>query len=97
MQQPSHQTLEDPYMEKDFDALLASWIPVASTMNELNRSLGLSDAYPFELTRAVQGKLHFVHMAILNFYSKMQIESVTSGASQASASFAFDAETHANV
>ena len=34
-------------------------------MNELNRSMGLSDAYPFELTPAVRGKLHFVHMAIL--------------------------------
>jgi hypothetical protein len=62
----SHQTLEDPYLEKDFEALLASWTPVAYTMNELNRSMGLSDAYPFDLTPAVRGKLHFVHMAILN-------------------------------
>ena len=66
----SHQTLEDPYMEKDFEALLASWTPVAHTMNELNRSMGLSDAYPFDLSPAVQGKLHFVHMAILNFHSR---------------------------
>lgn len=66
----SHRTLEDPYMEKDFEALLASWIPVAYTMNELNRSLGLSDAYPFELPAAVRGKLHFAHMAILNFRSQ---------------------------
>jgi Putative zinc-binding metallo-peptidase len=36
-------------------------------MNELNRSMGLSDAYPFDLSPAVRGKLHFVHMAILNF------------------------------
>jgi len=34
-------------------------------MNELNRSMGLSDAYPFHLTPAVRGKLHFVHLAIL--------------------------------
>ena len=57
-------------MEKDFEALLASWTPVAHTMNELNRSMGLSDAYPFDLSPAVQGKLHFVHMAILNFHSR---------------------------
>ena len=62
-----HQRLEDPYMEKDFEALLASWMPVAYTVNELNRSMGLSDAYPFELSRVVRGKLHFVHMVILNF------------------------------
>jgi hypothetical protein len=62
-----HQTLEDPYMEKDFEALLASWSPVAYTINELNRSMGLSDAYPFELSAAARGKLHFVHMAVLTF------------------------------
>src|ERR1700756_3826611 len=35
----SRRTLADPYLEKDFDALLASWVPVAYTMNELNRSM----------------------------------------------------------
>ncbi|MBV8697729.1 zinc-binding metallopeptidase family protein [Bradyrhizobium sp.] len=62
-----HQTLDDPYMEGDFEALLASWSPVAYTINELNRSMGLSDAYPFELSAVARGKLHFVHMAVLNF------------------------------
>jgi hypothetical protein len=33
----------------------------------LNRSLGLGDAYPFELPPAVIGKLHLVHMAIGHF------------------------------
>ena len=63
----SRRTLEDPYTEADFEALLASWTPVAYSLNELNRSMGLNDAYPFQLTPAVRGKLHFVHMAILNF------------------------------
>lgn len=63
----SRQTLEDPYLEADFEALLTSWNPVAYSINELNRSMGMNDAYPFELTPAVKGKLHFVHMAILNF------------------------------
>jgi hypothetical protein len=62
----SRQTLNDPYLESDFGALLASWAPVAYMMNELNRSMGLGDAYPFDLTPAVRGKLHFVHMAIFN-------------------------------
>ena len=61
------QLSEDPYQETDFSALLASWRSVAYIMNELNRSMGLSDAYPFDLSQAVRGKLHFVHMAILNF------------------------------
>jgi hypothetical protein len=67
----SRRTLEDPYLEEDFEALLASWNPVAYTMNELNRSMGLNDAYPFQLTKAVKGKLHFVHMAILKFRSQV--------------------------
>jgi len=60
-------TLEDPYMVADFEALLTSWNPVAYSINELNRSMGMNDAYPFQLTPAVRGKLHLVHMAILNF------------------------------
>ena len=63
----SRRTLVDPYLEKDFEALLSSWSPVSYTMNELNRSMGLGDAYPFELSQAVRGKLHFVHMVILGF------------------------------
>src|SRR5690348_282455 len=39
-------------------------------MNELNRSMGLGDAYPFELSQAVRGKLHFVHMVILNYRAR---------------------------
>jgi hypothetical protein len=58
------ETLQDPYLESDFGALLVSWTPLAHSLNELNRSLGLGDAYPFELSGAVSGKLHFVHMAI---------------------------------
>jgi hypothetical protein len=63
----SRRVLQDPYLETDFDALLASWKSVAHSINELNRSLGLSDAYPFELTAAIIGKLHVVHMAIEHF------------------------------
>src|SRR6195952_4286756 len=37
----SRQTLEDPYLEADFEALLTSWNPVAYSINELNRSMGL--------------------------------------------------------
>jgi hypothetical protein len=48
----------DPYLETDFETLLTSWNSVAYTMNELNRSMGLADAYPFRLTPAAKGKLH---------------------------------------
>ena len=67
LDQRTLQTLEDPYLESDFEALLSSWTPLAYSINELNRSLGLRDAYPFRVSRAVTGKLHFVHMAIQKF------------------------------
>jgi hypothetical protein len=63
----ARRVLQDPYLENDFDALLACWKPVAYSINELNRSLGLNDAYPFELTSAIIGKLHLVHMALEHF------------------------------
>jgi hypothetical protein len=68
----ARQTLRDPYREEDFDALLASWTPIAEALNELNRSVGQSDAYPFELSPIVNGKLHFVHMAIASHRETMR-------------------------
>lgn len=63
----ARQTLTDPYLESDFEALLALWTPLSRGLNELNRSLGMSDAYPFDISPAVKGKLHLVHMAISAF------------------------------
>lgn len=60
-------TLDDPYLESDFDALMELWTPLALTINRLNRSLGLADAYPFDISPAVKGKLRLVHMAITSF------------------------------
>ncbi|MDB5537375.1 MAG: hypothetical protein JWQ65_2250 [Devosia sp.] len=37
------------------------WVPLASLLNNLNRTMGLPDAYPFILTPAVIEKLGFVH------------------------------------
>jgi hypothetical protein len=75
----SRQTLNDPYVEHDFAALLASWTPVACAMNELNRSMGLGDAYPFDLPAAVRGKLHFVHMAILQWREGRRVNEIWCG------------------
>ena len=58
--------LADPYREPDFDALITAWLPLAEALNELNRSMGIMDAYPFVLSPAVIGKLHTVHMILLN-------------------------------
>jgi hypothetical protein len=69
----ARQTLTDPYLESDFEALLALWMPLARSINELNRSLGMSDAYPFDISPAVKGKLHLVHMAISAFRDQQSL------------------------
>lgn len=39
---------------------LARWMSVAVTINELNRSLGADDAYPFVITPQIAAKLEFI-------------------------------------
>jgi hypothetical protein len=56
--------ISDPYTETDFDALIAAFLPLTEAVNEINRSMGLPDVYPFVLTPDVIGKLHFVHMIV---------------------------------
>ena len=48
----------------DFEKLLAVWDDFSVTLNELNRGLGLNDAYPFTVTPVVADKLRYVHAAI---------------------------------
>ena len=50
--------------EATFDQLIDSWFPVTYAMNNLNRGLGLADAYPFVLAPPTVEKLRFVHDTI---------------------------------
>ncbi|BAP44338.1 putative uncharacterized protein [Pseudomonas sp. StFLB209] len=47
-----------------FLAFVNAWIELASMLNELSRSMGQPDFYPFVLTPAVIAKLHFIHLVI---------------------------------
>jgi hypothetical protein len=51
----------DPYCQRDFDALVRTWLPLTYAVNSLNHSMGLPDLYPFVLAPMVMGKLRFVH------------------------------------
>jgi len=44
-----------------FDRLIAGWFPLTYLLNNLNRGLGLADAYPFVLSPPAIDKLRFVH------------------------------------
>ncbi|MDX1451465.1 MAG: putative zinc-binding metallopeptidase [Oleiphilaceae bacterium] len=48
----------------DFEERLRHWDQFSVTLNELNRSLGLPDAYPFVITEHIADKLRFVHQSI---------------------------------
>jgi len=52
----------------DIDDLLKRWDGFAVSLNELNRSLGLQDAYPFVVTPGVAKKLYFVHRMLQPFH-----------------------------
>ena len=53
-----------PYVvsqEIGFSQLIDAWFPVTYAMNNLNRGLGLPDAYPFVLSAPAIDKLRYVH------------------------------------
>lgn len=51
----------DPYSEPDTALLIHVAASLAIRVNHVNRSMGLSDLYPFVLSEMAQRKLAFVH------------------------------------
>jgi len=51
----------DPYIAKDVTELTEAWLPLTFALNNMNRSMGLADLYPFILSPAVIAKLGFIH------------------------------------
>ena len=47
-----------------FDELLDRWLSLTLVLNELNRSMGLLDPYPFVLSAPAVGKLRFVYEVV---------------------------------
>jgi hypothetical protein len=44
-----------------FDRLIDGWFSLTYVLNNLNRSMGLADGYPFVLSPPAVEKLRFVH------------------------------------
>jgi hypothetical protein len=53
----------------EFLELLNAWGRVTVVLNELSRSMGLPDFYPFVLSRDAVAKLHFVHTLLTSVHS----------------------------
>jgi hypothetical protein len=49
---------------RDYESLSRGWHAVTIALNDLNRSMGVPDVYPFVLSPAVHDKLRFVHDVI---------------------------------
>jgi hypothetical protein len=47
-----------------FDRMIADWFPLTYLLNNLNRGMGLVDAYPFILSLPAIDKLRFVHETV---------------------------------
>jgi hypothetical protein len=60
------ETLYDPQHPGGpaFLSFVNAWIELAGMLNELSRSMGQPDFYPFALPPAVITKLHFIHLVI---------------------------------
>ena len=62
-------TREDLFDPADPDAerllsLLHAWIEIVTVLNEMARSMGQPDFYPFVMCRPVVAKLHFIHRVV---------------------------------
>jgi hypothetical protein len=54
----------NPYRAESIEQLIAAWLPLTLSMNNLNRSMGERDLYPFVLSESVIRKLRFIHELI---------------------------------
>ena len=51
----------DPYTIANFDNIISKWFPLTFAVNNLNRSMGQMDFYPFIISAPVIEKLKFIH------------------------------------
>jgi hypothetical protein len=51
----------DPFLVREPQALIDTWIPLSNALNSLNRTMGLQDIYPFILSPRVVEKLSAIH------------------------------------
>ena len=54
----------DPYRSATMEPIVDQWLPLTFAMNNLNRSMGLSDLYPFIISDPVRTKLGFIHQML---------------------------------
>lgn len=54
----------DPYAKVPFKSIIKEAAPLFYAVNSINRSMGISDVYPFVISSIVEKKLEFIHQTI---------------------------------
>jgi hypothetical protein len=54
----------DVYRQVSFESLMERWWPLSLALNNISRSLGRRDLYPFVISPMARSKLAFVHRAV---------------------------------
>jgi hypothetical protein len=54
----------DVYRTERFESLIERWVPLTLTLNDINRSMGHGDFYPFVIPEVAVAKLAFVHRVV---------------------------------
>lgn len=54
----------DAYTEPRFERMVSAWMRLAFALNLMNRSMGMPDLYPFQLSPPAISKLSAVHMMV---------------------------------
>ena len=63
---------DDPNAER-FLSLLNAWLAVTMVLNEMARSMGQPDFYPFVMSKPVVAKLQFIQMAVADSRSNPEL------------------------
>lgn len=60
------------YRKTTIESLIDRWIPLALALNNLSRSMGHPDFYPFIIPAGARKKLAFIHRVIRNWQERLQ-------------------------
>jgi hypothetical protein len=59
---------------RSFAEVLADWAPLTVCLNQLNRSMGMPDAYPFVIAPPIVGKLELIHEVCMQAPAQAQAQ-----------------------
>lgn len=71
----------DPYGYPDINEMIDSWLDISFALNNINRSMGQPDIYPFVISPVVKDKLGFVQNLLMDHAQRRAAVAAPRGAS----------------